>query len=201
LSDRTAGALAIVAGLCWFAWATANTVTPHGLEQAPPGTAAAIANSALTAGWNLLLIPAIVRLYLRFRGEASLTLLAASAAGTISVCLWALGGLTQNSRPLETTYLPLAALWVLVLGVAAVPRAPTFGIFTLVLGAFTALDAIFNLFEPVPFAIYLLAAPKLPLAACWSVTAGAMLASSRSPRAPGSVTSTMSEQTTQTELR
>jgi hypothetical protein len=200
LRNRTAGALAIVAGLCWFAWAIANTLTHQGLEQAPAGTPAAIANRALTAGWNLLLIPAIVRLYLRFRGEGSLTLLAASAAGALSVFLWALGGLTHNSRALETSYLALAAVWQLVLGVAALPRARTFGMFTLVLGAFTALDAIFNLFEPVPFAIYLLAAPKLPLAACWSVITGAMLVSSTSPQALSVVSSSVPE-LAQTERR
>jgi hypothetical protein len=42
-------------------------------------------------------------------------------------------------------------------------------------GGLTALDAVFGLFEPMPFALYLLAAPKLPLAAFWRMTLGVAL--------------------------
>jgi len=51
--------------------------------------------------------------------------------------------------------------------------------FALLVGGFTALDAAFGLFEPMPFALYLLAAPKLPLAALWSVTLGVTIARHR----------------------
>ena len=54
-------------------------------------------------------------------------------------------------------------------------RCRSLGIFALAVGGFTALDALFGLFEPMPFALYLLAAPKLPLAALWSVTLGVAL--------------------------
>jgi len=183
-ADRVAGVLAIGAGLCWFAWAVANTATSHRLEHATPGTAAGAANSLLTAGWNLLLIPGALRLYRRFRGAHRIALLVGTAAGVVSVSLWTYGGLRHGSQGLETTYLSLAAVWLLALGAAARSRSTGFGIFTLVVGCFTLLDAAFNVFEPVPFAIYLLAAPKLPLAAIWSLSAGILLARTEREGAP-----------------
>lgn len=174
-ADVVAGWLAIGAGLCWFAWAVANTAMSHRLEFAPAGSAPAVANALLTAGWNWLIAPAAVRLYLRFRSAGGAALLAATVAGLTSVSLWALGGLTHGSHLLETTYLALAAWWLFGLGAAAREPAPWFGTFTLVVAAFTALDAAFNVFEPVPFAMYVLAAPKLPLSATWSIATGVML--------------------------
>ncbi len=175
VADRWAGTLAVVAGSCWFGWAIANTATHQGLEHAAPGSWRSIVNASLTAGWNLLLIPAAVRLVtlapLRRRTAAA----TAAAAGVVSLLLWTLGALAGNSRTLETTYLALAAVWLLPSGAAIVPRRPAFGRFTLVVGAFTALDCLFNQLEPIPFVIYLLAAPKLPLSAVWSVTLGVVL--------------------------
>jgi hypothetical protein len=72
-------------------------------------------------------------------------------------------------------YPALGVIWLLNLGLSAVHHSRAFGYFTLLIGAITTLDAIFNLFEPIPFAIYLLAAPKLPLSALWSLVTGAFL--------------------------
>jgi len=49
------------------------------------------------------------------------------------------------------------------------------GYFTLIVGAFTALDFLYSLFEPVPPVLYVLAAPKLPLSAAWNMATGVLL--------------------------
>jgi hypothetical protein len=183
--DALSGVLAIGAGLCWLAWALGNTLTSRRLEHAAAGSTAATASGLLTAGWNLLLIPAAFRLYHHFRQERDGILLAATLAGAFAMALWGIGGLTQISRRLETSYLAFGAVWLLVLGLRAVGESRSFGSFTLALAAFTALDAIFNLLEPLPFALYVLAAPKLPLAAVWSVTAGLFLIRSAGRATPG----------------
>lgn len=172
-ADAVAGWLALAAGLCWFTWAIVNVATAGELDR-PTGPATALVGASLTAGWSLLLIPAALRMRRRFRGDGRL-LGPATVAGVLSMTLWAVGGVVGNSRPLETTYLALAAAWLVALGLASRSRSPRFGAFTLVVGAFTALDFAFNLFEPIPFALYLLASPKLPLSAAWSVTAGVSL--------------------------
>jgi hypothetical protein len=186
--DRLAGSLALAAGLCWFIWAIVNVVAGQALDH-PANRFSALISASLTAGWNLLLIPAALRLYLRFRRLGAPLLLVATLAGIVSMSLWAAGGVLGIPRGVETAYLVLAAVWLIVLGLRVRPEWRRFGTFTLVVGGFTALDAAFNLFEPVPFAVYLLASPKLPLAAAWSLTAGVLLvraspeADGRAPRA------------------
>jgi hypothetical protein len=174
LPDRLAGSMALAAGLCWFVWAIVNVVTGQTLDQ-PANRFSALLSASLTAGWNLLLIPAALRLYLRFRQPGAPLLLVATLAGIVSMSLWAAGSVLGSPRGVETAYLILAAVWLIVLGLRVRPGWRRFGTFTLVVGGFTALDAAFNLFEPVPFAVYLLASPKLPLAAAWSVTVGVLL--------------------------
>jgi hypothetical protein len=173
--DRAAGILAFLAGLCWFAWAVITIAGNNILEGAVAGSFAATANSLLTAGWNLLLIPAAFRLHDHLKHSDSKVLFSATMAGILSLVLWAIGGFTRISHNLETVYLALAAVWLLSLGLRAVHHSQAFGYFTLLVGAITILDAIFNLFEPIPFAVYLLAAPKLPLSALWSLVTGIFL--------------------------
>jgi hypothetical protein len=173
--DRIAGVLAIFAGACWVAWAVINASTHRGLEMAAVGSAASIANALLTVGWNVLLIPAALRLYRRCSNPRPPAVMGATIAGVLSLMLWAIGGVTHISHALETTYLSLAAVWLLVLGTTLARTKHWFAYFTMVVGVFTALDALFNIFEPVPFAVYLLAAPKLPLSALWSLAAGVVL--------------------------
>lgn len=139
------------------------------------GSTAANLNSMLIAAWNLLLIPAALRLYNQFRKSQPRLLLATTIAGIISFILWAAGGYTHISHTLETIYLILETVWLLGIGFSVVQNLPILGYFTLVVGAFTAVDVIFNLFEPMPFIIYLLAAPKLPLWALWSFIIGVVL--------------------------
>jgi hypothetical protein len=173
--DRIAGILAFIAGLCWFAWAVINISGDHVLERAAVGSLAATTNSLLTAGWNLLLIPSALRLHSHLRNSHPKMLFAATIAGILSLTLWAIGGFTRISHNLETVYLALGAVWLLNLGLSAVQNSRAFGYFTLLVGAITLVDAVFNLFEPMPFAVYLLAAPKLPLSALWSLVVGVFL--------------------------
>jgi hypothetical protein len=130
---------------------------------------------ALTLGWTLLLIPAVLRARAALGSPGSRTLAWATAAGVCSPLLWALGASTRFVPYLEITYNALAGWWLLGLGAFLMSRRRGLAILALVVGAFTALDAVFGLFEPMPFALYLLAAPKLPLAAIWSAALGLAL--------------------------
>ena len=177
--ERLAGAGAIAAGASWFAWALINSTTGGALELSPPGSAAARLALALTLGWTLLLIPAVLRTHAALRPTAPRTLPVFTAAGVISPVLWAAGAGVGFVPHLEIAYNVLAAVWLLGTGATLCSRRRSLGILALVVGGFTALDAVFGLFEPMPFALYLLAAPKLPLAAIWSVTLGMALVRQR----------------------
>jgi hypothetical protein len=169
--ERLAGAAALAAGASWFAWALINSTTRGALELSPPGSVAL----ALTLGWTLLLIPAVLRTHSALQPSAPKTLPVFTAAGVTSPVLWALGAGVGFVPHLEIAYNALAAVWLLGTGAILFSRRRSLGIFALVVGGFTALDAVFGLFEPMPFALYLLAAPKLPLAAIWSVALGVAL--------------------------
>lgn len=175
ISSRGAGCCAIAAGFCWVIWGVMNTVTQGAFERSDAASPAPIMAPLLTAGWNILLVPAALRLHQECctakPGLAPLW----TAAGLLSLSFWAFGGLTHVTRPLETVYLLLAAVWLLGIGPLLRLRRPKLAVFTLVVGSFTALDAAFTLFEPMPFAFYLLAAPKLPLSAAWSIAVGVVL--------------------------
>jgi hypothetical protein len=176
---RLAGASAVAAGTSWFAWAIINSVTRGGLDTAARGSADARLALALTLSWTLLLIPAVLHTHSALRATAPRTLFVFTAAGVISPVLWALGAGVRFVPHLEITYNALAAIWLLGTGAVLVSRRRGLGMFALLVGGFTALDAAFGLFEPMPFALYLLAAPKLPLAALWSVTLGVAIARHR----------------------
>jgi hypothetical protein len=164
-----------VAGASWFAWAAINSSRGGALESAASGSPESRLGLALTLGWTLLLIPAVLRAGAALGPPQSRTLAWITAAGVCSPLLWALGASTRFVPYLEITYNALAAVWLLGLGAFLLPRRRGLAILALVVGAFTALDAIFGLFEPMPFALYLLAAPKLPLAAIWSAALGLAL--------------------------
>ena len=69
----------------------------------------------------------------------------------------------------------MSALWWGGVGVAIRDTHRRFGAFTLLLAAFAMWDAVLTAFEPVPFTLYLTAAPKLPLAIVWDFWLGAVL--------------------------
>lgn len=175
-ADRVTGLAAIAAGGAWFAWAIATTVT-HGALESEGGRypCAVLAGRLLGAAWNFLLIPAAVREQWHLRGRRIDGLAIATACGIVGLALWGVGALTVITPAMEMAYLELSAIWLFVLAHAWRPARPKLARFTLVVAAFTALDAIFCLFEPMPPALYAIAWPKLPLAAIWSVTFGIML--------------------------
>lgn len=177
-ADRIAGACAVLAGLCWFAWAIANSLTHRGLELSPPGSFLVRLGIVLTIGWNLLLVPAALRVFRASNHAHRLLSLVAAGAGILSLVLWSVGALTRDTHALEFAYLCLASVWLLIAARQMPSGHRRLAVFTLIVGLFTALDAVFNRFEPMPFAVYVLAAPKLPLSAIWSVSLGVSLWSS-----------------------
>ena len=73
------------------------------------------------------------------------------------------------------SYLVLSAVWWLGIGATLWPANKVFGGLTIALGAFAFWDALLTGLEPVPFALYLTAAPKLPLSILWDFALGYVL--------------------------
>jgi len=178
-ADRIAGVSAVVAGLSWMGWAIANSRSHRALEISAPGSSLMHLGVTLTVAWNLLLIPAALRLHHSLCTPHRRFALFLTGSGIVSVSVWAIGALTRVTHSLEFIYLVLASIWLLGLAILMPAQHRRLARFTLLVGAFTALDAIFNRFEPMPFLLYALAAPKLPLSALWSVSVGVSLLSSR----------------------
>jgi hypothetical protein len=164
------GLAALGAGVAWVAWAVINTRTHGGLDvgAAAVGDRLARVGALLIVAWNLLLLPAAIVLDRAMRQRGSETAGFTTLAGIVALLFWAYGGATHGITPvLEVSYLTLSALWWAGLGAHLRREHPTFGTFTLVLAAFALWDAILTSCEPVPWALYLTAAPKLPLAIVW----------------------------------
>ncbi|MGB8476760.1 MAG: hypothetical protein WCE61_21980 [Candidatus Acidiferrum sp.] len=175
---QLAGAAAILSGAAWVTWAVLNATYAGQIDTYPPVVDARLykAGALLTVGWNLLLIPAVVALWQWLREKRTSLLLLYSVCGGLSLCFWAYGGATHGITPaLETTYLWLSAVWWTGIGFELRSEAKALGYFTMVLGLFALLDGLFSFLEPMPAAIYALAAPKLPLALGWSFWMGAKL--------------------------
>jgi hypothetical protein len=164
------GVAAFGAGSAWVVWAVINNRTHNGLDvgAAAVGDRLARVGALLMVAWNLLLLPAAIVLDGAMRKHASETVTFATLAGIVALLFWAYGGATHGITPaLEVSYLTLSALWWAGLGAHLRREHPTFGTFTFVLAAFALWDAILTSCEPVPWALYLTAAPKLPLAIVW----------------------------------
>lgn len=175
---RIAGAAAILSGVAWVGWAVLNG-THHGqVDEYPAVVGARVykAGALLTAGWQLLLIPAVLALWQWLRPKRPSLVSLYSVCGAVSVCFWAYGGATHSiTPPLETTYLLLSGVWWMGVGFELRSDTKALGYFTMVLGMFALLDGLFSFLEPMPAAIYALAAPKLPLALVWSFWMGGKL--------------------------
>jgi hypothetical protein len=128
------------------------------------------------AAWNLLLLPAALALDAELSPRAPERMRVATLAGVASLLFWAFGGATRTITPgLEVAYLALSAVWWGGVGLTILPVRRAFGAFTLVLAAFAGWDALLTAFEPVPFGLYMTAAPKLPLAIVWDFWLAAVL--------------------------
>jgi hypothetical protein len=91
-----------------------------------------------------------------------------TVCGILSLSFWAVGGAARvNSPMLEVGYLLLSGIWWAGIGSALRKGHKFIGTFTIIVGIFSLLDATLSFFEPIPFYIYVLAAPKLPLAIVW----------------------------------
>jgi hypothetical protein len=167
---RASGVAAFGAGIAWVAWAAINARTHGGLDigSAAVGEGLARLGALLTVAWNVLLLPPALVLHVAMRKEGSEVANVVTLAGIAALLFWAYGGATHGITPaLEVTYLTLSAVWWGGLGVCLRRDHPAFGMFTLVLAAFAFWDACLTAIEPVPWGLYLTAAPKLPLAILW----------------------------------
>jgi hypothetical protein len=161
---------ALGAGVAWIVWAVINARTHGGLDvgAAAVGDGLARIGALLTVAWNLLLLPGAIVLDTVMRKHASETAGFTTLTGIVALLFWAYGGATHTITPaLEVSYLTLSALWWAGLGAHLRREHPAFAIFTLLLAAFALWDAILTWCEPVPWALYLTASPKLPLAIVW----------------------------------
>ena len=130
----------------------------------------------MIAGWNLLLVPTALVMWRRLQDANPESIGLYTICGIISLMFWAYGGATHGITPsLEIVYLLLSAVWWIGIGNALRMEQKALGIFTLTLGLFALLDAVLSFFEPMPFYIYVLAAPKLPLSIIWNFWIGVYL--------------------------
>jgi len=169
VETRFAAIAAFLAGTAWVLWAVINSRTHGGLDigEAAVGERVWRAGALLMVGWNLLLIPAALVLHASLDSHPY-RVRVATACGLTSLLFWAYGGATHGITPaLEVTYILLSAVWWCGLGSAVWPTNRVFGGLTIVLGVFAFWDAALTAVEPVPFALYLTAAPKLPLSILW----------------------------------
>jgi len=175
---RFAGVGALLAGTAWVAWAALNTGTHGGLDvgAAAVGDRMARVGALLMVAWNVLLIPAALVLYARLLEVHPQRVRLATTCGVASLLFWAYGGATHGITPaLEVSYLVLSAVWWLGIGTTLWPTSKAFGGLTIALGAFALWDALLTGLEPVPFGLYLTAAPKLPLSILWDFALGYVL--------------------------
>ncbi len=181
----TAAGCALGAGLAWVAWVTLNARTHGGLDvgAAAVGEPTARIGAFLQVAWNLLLLPAALVLHAELEPAAPERMRLVTLAGIVSLLFWAYGSATRTITPvLEVTYIALSAVWWLGLGLALRPHRRAFAAFTLLLAAFAAWDAMLTALPQVPFALYVTAAPKLPLSIVWDFALAWVLFPMRRPR-------------------
>ena len=173
-SEQIAGVLAIVAGICWLTWIAATSFSGTISSENTPRTAKLI--QVMIAGWNLLLLPAAVIIFDKFQEKDRDAMRLFTACGIVSLLFWGYGGASGTITPgSEVVYILLSGVWWIGIGSRLFREQKYFGGFTIVLGIFSILDALLSFFEPMPFCIYVLAAPKLPLSIIWDFWVGIYL--------------------------
>ncbi len=172
MSGKAAGLAAIMAGLCWLLWIAVTHITAGGAGSSRSGKLIQLA----MAGWNLLLVPAALDLAARNQARTLALSSVPTVCGLLSLAFWAYGGLTNTITPAsEIAYLLLSGVWWTGIGITIRSENKILGVFTAALGGFALLDATLSLLEPIPFYIYALAAPKLPLSIAWDFWIGIFL--------------------------
>ena len=175
---RVAGIAALLSGTAWLTWAVLNGVTHGGMEHLPVSGNARLLKTGelLTAAWNLLLVPAALALWRWLEPRRPNLMLLYTVSGVLSLAFWAYGGATHAITPsLESSYLFMSAVWWTGTGFVLWKESRGAGLLTLVLGLFSFLDFVFALLEPLPDYVFAISAPKLPLAALWSISIGVVL--------------------------
>jgi hypothetical protein len=168
-----AGLLAVLAGVCWLVWIAINSIGEISTAQTPR---LAKLTQVMIAGWNLLLIPAAIVIYDKIKTRDRDVVMLFTACGIVSLVFWAYGGASGTITPgLEVVYLVLSGIWWTGISFRLADEKKYFATFTFVLGAFALLDALLSFFEPMPFYIYVFAAPKLPLSIIWDFWLGLAL--------------------------
>src|SRR3982751_1101213 len=170
-TEAFAGSAAILAGMCWIVWIATNYFAGDCTPSEAPRLTKLV--QVMTAGWNLFLLPATAVLYHELKSENRDLAKVLTGCGMLSLLFWAYGGSSNTITPgLEIVYLILSGTWWLGIGGLLMPGHRYFGAFTAILGFFTLLDALLSFLEPMPFYIYVLAAPKLPLSVIWDFYLG-----------------------------
>lgn len=180
ISRRIAGVAAIVAGVAMVLWAVINVVTYGGLDVGVPAVSTRLVKlgQLLEVSWNLLLIPAALVLWKWLQPKSPGLMLLYTVCGVASLLYWAYGSATQGITPiLEVSYLLLSGVWWLGVGLVLRGERRALGTFTVILGLFALLDGVLSFLEPLPFYVYLTAAPKLPLSTIWDFWIGVVLMS------------------------
>jgi hypothetical protein len=173
-----AGNAALLAGIAWVIWSYLNFRTHGGLDAGSSvvGERLARIGQLLMVAWNLLLIPVALTLHDQLVSEQPARMRVATVCGITSLCFWAYGGATRGITPsLEVSYLTLSSIWWCGIGLTAWGSNRWFAGLTLTLGVFAGWDAALTALEPVPFGLYLTAAPKLPLSILWDFAVGLVL--------------------------
>ena len=186
-SSRLASVCALGAGLAWVAWAVLNSHLNGGLDGGPAAVGETLARlgAFLQVAWNLLLLPPALVLYAELEPAAPERMRVVTLAGIASLLFWAFGSATRTITPvLEVTYIALSAVWWGGLGVTLLASRRWFAVLTLVLAAFAAWDAALTSLVQVPFALYVTAAPKLPLSILWDFALAWMLFPARTLPTP-----------------
>ena len=130
--------------------------------------------------WNLFLIPPALVLYDILVDSHPFRVRLATVCGIASLLFWAYGGATHGITPaLEASYIFLSAVWWCGIGATLWPTNKALGALTTLLGLFAFWDALLTALEPVPFSLYVTAAPKLPLSILWNFALGYFLIRTR----------------------
>lgn len=182
--EWAAGVAALLAAAAWLAWAIINALTGGALDAprngAPEGWA--WLGAALLVTSTTLVIPAALVLARRLTPLAPRAVPLATAAGVISLLVWALAVLTAWWPPgLEAGYVALSALWWI--GIAGPLRrvSPRLGLLTFALGVAAIGDAVvtggYGHLPQWTFPVF--GGAKLPLQLIWTATVGIVLARRR----------------------